>query len=173
MICSALKPEFSPCEIGNGISELLGESRVTESVDHRVPHGPPVRYIKLPSYDRVHVKDAITVGGVDVPRVLITSSPEYLPEEFNLAVELLAKHNDQLETRFRDIIRKQQAEYWKSIITVFGIFVAILALVLTSVLKVEKMPSGNFWDSFLFNLAQILPLGLVLLVLVWAVRSKV
>ena len=72
MICSVLKPEFSQCEIENGISELLGENRVTESIDPRMPHGPPVRYIKLPKYDCVQVKDAITVGGVNVPRVLIT-----------------------------------------------------------------------------------------------------
>lgn len=56
MICSALKPEFSQCEIENGISELLGENHVAESIDPRMPHGAPVLYIKLPKCDYVKLQ---------------------------------------------------------------------------------------------------------------------
>ena len=159
-------------EINKGVENLVSNGLLIEEIDLRESKSTPIKYLKLASYDGLPVRDTIMVGDTEIHRIIASSSPQYFPEEFNNAVESLAKYNDRLESRFKEIIRKEQAGYWRSIVSVFGIFVAILALVFTSVLKVEKVPSLGFWDNFLFNLAQILPLFIVLLILLLILRVK-
>lgn len=172
MIVQDLSGKESENDINKEIESLISANILIEKTDDRQSIAPPLKYLKLATYEGLPVRDSIIVGDTEVHRIIANSSLQFFPEEFNNAVESLAKYNDKLETRFKNIVKKEQAEYWRSIVSVFGIFVGILALVFTSVLKVEKVPSLNFLDSFLFNLSQILPLFLALLILLIVIIYK-
>lgn len=172
IILNELSGRFKEEKINDAVEKLLSSELIIKQEDLRESKGTPVTYLKLTSYEGLPIRDTIRVGGAEVHRIIETGSPRYIPEAFNNAIESLAEYNDELESRFKEIIKQEQAGYWKSVVSVFGIFVAILALVFTSVLKVEKIPSVGFWDNFLFNLAQILPLSIVLLILLLIIKVR-
>lgn len=108
--------------------------------------------------------DSIHVGDVEVPRLLDTD--KIRAEDLNEIIESLSRYSESLKSRFHEIVRQETRTYWANIITLFGIFIGLFALILTSIGPSTAPPSPSFQDTFVTNLARVLPVGLVLLAFV-------
>jgi hypothetical protein len=122
----------------------------------------------LPSYDNIPVKEYMSISGIKVPRVLASDRPR--PEDLNIFFESLARRSASLESEFNKIVEEKLQSYWANIIILFGIFISLFALVVTFVEKVQVESGSSFWSVFALNLAQVLPLALVLAGFVWLLK---
>lgn len=153
----------------NELTETLNELVKSEKIDDRTdPWG--FRYFKIKGFDNIPHRETIKVGEVEVPRQLYGASPYLWPEEFNEAVERLADYTASLEKKFSDLVRKEQQKYWQNIVGIFGIFVAVLAFILVGLPKIQTNLTLPFWEVIIFNLAQVLPLAVVLAIFVLVLR---
>ena len=156
------------------LETLEKNQRIKKTIDVRKGKAAPVNYYELPTYEGIPYRESINVGDVKVDRLLIHSAKRNFPEEFNEAIESLAKYNDSLEERFAELVKKEQRNYWSTIIGVFGIFVAILALIITGLPKIVTNSSMSFWEVVLANFAQLMPISFVLILFIlllrWLVR---
>jgi hypothetical protein len=156
--------------INEAIEELVSTDRIEKQIDERKEIGRPVQYYRFKSFENIPIRDTIKVGEVEIPRILSWASHRFFPEDYNETVERLAEYTDSLEKRFSDLVKEEQRKYWARIISVFGVFVSILSFVLVGLPKIQTDPSLPFWNVFLFNLAQILPLAAVLALFVIVLR---
>ncbi len=156
--------------INEVIEELVRADRIEPQLDERKESGRPVKYYRLKSFENILIRETIKVGEVEVPRILSWAMSRFLPEDYNETIERLAEYTNSLEKRFSDLVKEEQGKYWARIINVFGVFVAILSFILVGLPKIQTDPSLPFWNVFLFNLAQILPLAAVLVLLVIVLR---
>jgi len=151
------------------LAELCTAGHLEREAD---PGGDP--YYRLTRRDGLPIRRTIRVGDSEIPRLLADSSPRFLPEHFNDAVEQLAELSTTLEQRFRRVVAEEQRRYWANIVGIFSVLVSVLALILTGLPKILSDPALPFWSAVLVNLSQLLPLAvaLILLVLVlrWVVR---
>jgi hypothetical protein len=152
----------------SALDTLVKNGSIREEMDMQGSIGRAVRYFSLPSFSNVAIRESIRIGDSEVPRVLSESSVKYLPENLNETVERMSEFAGGLERRFEEILRKQLREYWATIVTVFGVFVAIIALVTASLPRIATGPSQRFWDVLWLNLAQVIPVALVLALFVIA-----
>ena len=140
------------------IEELIRADRIVAETDPREAIGRPVRYFKLKSYDGLPVRETIKIGDIEIQRLLSASKVGFFPEDFNEQIERLADYTNELEQRFVELVKKEQRRYWANVITIFGVFVAILSFVLVGIPKIATYPNLSFWSIFSLNLAQVLPI---------------
>ena len=114
----------------------------------------------LSSYDNIPSKQYINISGVKVPRLLANDVAR--PEDVNVFFESLAKKTGALEDDFERRVDEKLKAYWANIIVLFGLFIGVFSLIITFVEKVELKSGETFWNVFLLNSAQVLPLALVL-----------
>jgi len=166
--------EYGEAAVTATLEELVQSNRIVEQTDPRTAIGRPLRYYQLSSFQGIPIQENIKVGDVEVPRLLSIAGVGYFPEDFNEAVGRLAEHSAGLEKRFGELVRKEQRAYWGNIVSIFGVFVAILAFVLVGMPKITTDPSLAFWEVVKLNGAQLLPLAFILalfvLVLRWVIR---
>lgn len=162
--------EHEEAAVTSALRDLVKANRIIEKIDPRKAIGRPVRYYQLGSFQGIPIRDRIKVGDVEVPRLLSVAAAGYFPEDFNEAVERLAEYSDGLEKRFSELVKKEQRAYWGTIVSIFGVFVAILAFVLVGLPKITTDTSLTFWQIVKLNGAQILPLALVLALFVLLLR---
>ena len=128
------------------------------------------KFYRLREYQKWPVRRFIEVGDIAVPRLLADSNPRVFPELFNEQIERLAKHSQNLELRFVEAVKKEQEKYWSQVVGVLGVVVAVLAIVIVGLPKIQTDLSLPFWDVVLLNLSQLLPLGITLVLLVLALK---
>ena len=167
IILKAHLTEYDDATIREALENLTNAKRIFP----QVPLGDVDQTnFRLSSYQNYPVRKTIRVGNVEVPRVLSEHGVANFPEYFNEAVERLAEYTAAQEKRFGEIVRDEQRSYWSTIVTVFGVFVAIMALVLVSLPRITVGPSTNPGDIVLLNSAQVLPVAAVLFLFVLALR---
>jgi len=88
----------------------------------------------------------------------------------NEHMERLGQFSENLEKRFVGIVKKQQRRYWANAVGILGIFISIMAVIITGLPKITTDPSLPFWDVVILNLGQLLPLAVVLFILILALR---
>ena len=123
----------------------------------------------LPSYENIPVKEYMSISGIKVPRILAYDRPR--PEDQNIFFESLAKRSASLESEFNRIVEKKLQSYWANIIILFGVFISLFALIVTSVEKVKVEADGTFLDGLALNAAQVLPLAVILAGFVWLLKK--
>lgn len=157
-----------------GIRALVDANRIIEEIDQRAGFDRAVRYYRLSQLEGVPIRDAIKVGDVEVPRLLSESNPKYFPEDFNETIERLAEYTAGLQRRFAELVKQEQRRYWANIVSIFSVFVAVLALIIVGLPQIRTDPSLSFCRIVALNSAQLLPLAVVLaifvLVLRWVIR---
>lgn len=122
----------------------------------------------LPSYEGLPVREYVSVGGVKVPRLIAKDTAR--PEELNIFFEVLARRILQIEA---DAERKSDEKlkvYWGNIVTLFGAFIGVFALI-TGFLKTVALESGStFFSVLILSTAQVIPLAIILGAFVWLLR---
>jgi hypothetical protein len=154
----------------------LAERDIIETRDDPHPAtGSPEIYYRPKRLDGIPIRTTIRIGDTDIPRLLSDSKPSLFPETLNEQVEALAEYAANLEKRFADLVRQELKEYWATMVGILGVVVAILALVIAGLPKIQTDPTLPFFRVVLLNLAQLLPLAIVLALLVltlhWVVRK--
>jgi len=119
---------------------------------------------KLTSYEGIPIRDTITIGGTEMKRILGTDP--ILAEAVNIPIENLSNYANSLEKRFEKIISKKLESYWANIIILFGIFIGIFSLIITSITKIVIDSNWGLCDIFLKNLMQVLPISMILIIFV-------
>lgn len=158
--------------ISEALQKLTDDGKIVAEEDHRDRRAPSVNYYRLTSYDGPF-RDSITLADQEILRVLSYSSQRFLPEDLNEAIERLAEYTSGLERRFADLVRKEQRDYWANIVTVFGVFVSILALIIVGLPKITADPCLSPWTLVWLNLGQLLPIAVVLALFVFLLRCVI
>lgn len=163
-------PDISDGILTGAIDQLINSGKIVRAEDSRGGHVDTVVYYRPASYEGMPVKDVIKFEDVEINRLLASGNPVFFPEEFNEAVENLAKHANGLQERFQRLVRKEQQKYWGNIISIFGVFISILAFILVGLPKITTEPTLSFCKVVVLNLGQLLPLAVVLAIFIVVLR---
>ncbi len=161
-----------PAEEVRKVLEMLadGEKAFIKEVDPHPTTGEPEVLYRLNDIRGVPLRNTIMIGDVPVRRLLNDSNPRFLPETLNEHAEAVAEYSAKLERHFKELVRKEQRRYWANVVGVMGLMISLLAIIIVGLPKIETDPYLPWWDVFLMNLAQLLPLVVVLILLVVALR---
>ena len=133
----------------------IGNLRPKQSNPNYITYSLPVaNYISIP------IKPYFKFGSHKVPRIL--SNSPISSEQINIITEFLAKYTEELTKEIEEKYENSVKQYWVNLITVFGLFLAVFALITASSQKITIDGGKNFWDIVGLNVAQVLPLALVL-----------
>ena len=165
---------FTEAEIHQTLDDLVRTGEVDFRDDPRPETGLSTQFYRPRSFAGLPVRDTIRIGNVDLPRLLSDSQASLFPEVFNESLEQVADYAHDLERRFTELVRRQQRRYWANVASLFGVFISVLSLVLVGLPKITTDPSLPFWSVVQLNLAQVLPIAVVLavflLILRWVIR---
>lgn len=165
--------QFSDADVCQTLDELVKIGEVDFRDDPRPETGLSTRFYRLKSFTGLPVRDTIRIGNVDLPRLLSDSQASLFPEVFNESLEQVADYARDLEKRFAELVRRQQRRYWANVAALFGVFISVLSLVLVGLPKITTDPQLPFWDVVRLNLAQVLPIAVVLAIFLLIMRLVV
>ncbi len=151
------------------VSDALMKLGKENTLDELVLGGSSHAY-RWPEAKTVYVRETITIGNTEVPRILESSEIAMSLEDINEQVERLAEHSDTLEERFSGIVKDERRKYWGNTITLFGLFVAVFSFIMVSLPRIQVGRGLTFSQIFAVNLAQILPLAIVLLLFILVLK---
>ena len=139
--------------------------------DGLVQFRPGKRYADymLSSYDSLPVREFVAVGDIKVPRLL--SDERARPEELNIFVEVLARRMLQIESETETKLDERLKSYWANIVTLFGAFIGVFALIVGFLKTVPFDSNSTFMSVLVLSSAQVIPLALVLGAFVWLLRA--
>jgi|SRR5579864_687918 len=163
-------PHLEEDTMKRAITALLGESKIVtkKTVSDALEGSYGMR--DLTPYP---VRRTIALGEVALPRILSTDSLHESPEIFNETVERLSEYTASLEKRFSEMVQEQLRRYWGTIVSVFGVFVSILAFILVSVPKLNIDPNLPLRRIALVDTVEVLPLAIVLAIFIIVLRKVV
>jgi hypothetical protein len=153
--------QYSDEQLRKGIADLIQSGIVEKELPI---HGtiPASTSFTLKETSNIPIRKYIKIGSTEVPRILKTDNIVTSLEDINEAIEQLSKYADSLETRFGELMKHEMKRYWGNLITIFGIFVAIFALIDFSTNKLTPSPSYDWETILLNNFAQVIPIAVVL-----------
>ena len=154
-------PQHDKDSLETALRQLKEEARIERETDKCKGVVAPMDYYKVTSFKNIPIRETIKVGDSQIPRVLSYTDVEYFPENFNEAIEKLARLATCLESRLEERIKKYQREYWAKIGGVFTIFLGIIAIVFSGIPKVVVDTSLGLLRSLLYNFVAILPFAAV------------
>lgn len=161
-------------EIDSALEQLVNSEQIEFRDDPRPQTGLSMRFYRLKSFAGLPIRETVTLGEVELPRLLSDSIVSLFPEVLNEAIEQLADYNRTLEVRFKGLVQAQQRKYWANVAGLFGVFVSVLALIIVGLPQITTNPQLPFWSLVQLNLAQLLPLAIVLAIFVcliqWIIR---
>ena len=122
----------------------------------------------LKSYDGLPIRQFVSVGPLKVPRLLANDTAR--PEELNIYFEVLARRFLEIESEAEKKMDERLKSYWANIVTLFGAFIGVFALI-TGFLKTVPIEYGaTFQSVLLLSTAQVLPLAVILGCFIWLLR---
>lgn len=159
------------------VKELQDDGQIVKETDPRKEIAKPMNYYRIKLTENLPIKDYIKIGDTKVPRLLSIEKPSFLPENFNEAIEQLAKYADKLEERLENRIKAQLKNYWAKTISVFTILVGLLAIILGNApkLNASQFYHQGFWYSLGQNFAVLIPFCFILIVfalLMWFIIKR-
>ena len=152
------------------LEALTNEEILSKEVDSHSVTGQSEAFYRCRDCKCVAVRKTIMIGDTPVPRLLSDSNPRFLPETLNEHTESIAEYSARLEERFKELVKKEQRQYWANVVGIVGLMISILAVIMVGLPKIWTDPNLAFWDVVLVNLAQLLPLAVVLVLLVVTLR---
>ena len=166
-------PDLTAEEIEATVNQLDRDGKVARLTTQTLLDSPPSHAIRIKDASPYQLREYIDVGGFSMRRLLANDLATLIPEHFNSAVEELAEYTEQLEERLAQQVVDQQRGYWASMVSIFGIFAGVIALIVRGVQTIHMQPGLPFCDILKSQIAQLLPLGLLLLLFVVALRYVV
>jgi tetrahydromethanopterin S-methyltransferase subunit G len=157
-------------EIESTLGEMVKEKKI---IQPPALHGTSTvsQGYALPSYENIPIRRTIKVGNTEVHRVLQSDYIQTSLEDINEAVERLSEYSNSLEDRFQELFKEETKKYWGSIITLFGIFVAVFSLINVALPRLN-MPAGQgFWAILWNNTAQVLPVAVILAIFIFVLAK--
>lgn len=148
------------------IQKELDSMSADQSVIART-HARTTDYM-LPSYAGLPVREYVSVGGVKVPRLLAQDTAR--PEELNIFFEVLARRMVQIEADAEKRSEEKFKQYWANIVTLFGAFIGVFALITGFLKTVPLEPGSTFLSVLILSAAQVIPLAIILGAFVWLLR---
>ena len=116
------------------------------------------------------------IGSYEIPRLL--DNTRLAAEDVNQLIEAVAAHQDTVKQELKSEVEKSVSRVYTQMITIFGVFVSILAILVISTDKMlrfdvgvlKTMDAGElFWKSFIM----FVPVGFVIAGLVFLVTRRV
>lgn len=162
-----LLPHMTEEDIQESLETLFAEDRiVVERVPNNlVPGREVVTYLPKDS-TAYPMKESIEVGGVEFPRLF--HGDMVGAEDLNMFTEALAEYDSKVERRVEELASTLTRKYWANVAALFGLFVALFALILRATDPVRLPQSSKFADVFLLQVARLGPLALILFGFVFA-----
>lgn len=132
--------------------------------------GPKKADYWLPSYDHIPVREYVAIGGVKVPRMLTGDTAR--SEDVNIFFEVLARRLVEIETEAQLRFDEKLKSYWSNIVTLFGAFIGVFALIVGFLKTVPMEAGSSFWSVLVLSSAQVIPLAVILGGFVWFLRAQ-
>lgn len=166
--------EHDESDFRDVMKKLEDEGQIKSFLDKREEIGKPVHYYKIASIENLPIRESVKVGDVDVPRTFGCANPKVIPANSDEVIEQLAHHANSLETHFSKLLEKERKEYWARTISVFTIFLGLLAIVFkltTKTASVENVAAlPTYLHLLLKQFVEVIPLALVFIVVGLVVR---
>lgn len=124
----------------------------------------------LPSYEGLPVREYVSVGGIKVPRLLAQDTMR--PEGLNVFFEVLARRMLQIDTDAERKLDERLKSYWANVITLFGAFIGVFALIVGFLKTVPFEPGSTFTSVLVLSSAQVIPLAVILGAFIWLLRTQ-
>ncbi|HYW55552.1 MAG TPA: hypothetical protein VE934_01210 [Polaromonas sp.] len=124
----------------------------------------------LPSYVGLPMREYVSVNGIKVPRLLANDTAR--PEELNIYFEVLARRILQIETDAERKLDERLKSYWANVVTLFGAFIGVFALIVGFLRVVPFEPGSTFTSVLMLSSAQVIPLAVILGAFVWFLKSQ-
>ncbi len=147
-------------QIDESLSKLLEKNIIAEMEKIN-------RSFKLTNYDSAFIRETIKLGDKEIPR-LINGNQSRI-EDINYAMESLAEYADKLETKFEKKLNKQIQTYWLSIVTIFGVFIALFSFII-KISNHEISSENSFWVTIGIGFANLIPLIVLLVIMLLTIR---
>ena len=168
-------PAHDASEFEGAVENLTNNKIIDKFVDKREPIGRPIAYYRISSMNNLPIRESYSYGDLELPRVLSTSAPKMLPGDFDEVVCQLAEYANSLETRFEDLVKKERDAYWAKTISIFTIFVGLLAVVFQAMSKggPDARSAGQMscWQVFAVQqVVELIPLTIIFLVFALVLR---
>ena len=162
-------PNYSTEELLRALDTLEENSKITitKTKNSQIPDRDIIRYKASNDYWGLG-EEEILIGGVEFPRIFNGDPGD--PEDINIMVEALATYDSKIESRVNSITTELTRKYWTNVATIFGLFVAIFALILKSSEPVIINKDVTHWDVFLYKAASLAPLAIILFTFVILLR---
>lgn len=125
------------------------------------------RSFKLKSYESAFIRETIHLGDKEIPRLL--NGDQSRIEDINYAMESLAEYADKLETKFEKKLNKQIQSYWLSIITIFGVFIALFSFII-KISNQDISSKKSFWITIETGFANLIPLIVLLVIMLVTIK---
>ncbi len=163
-----------PEDVLVALEALRERDLVEKQTDPREETGYPEDFFRLKNLTGVPIRTHIRVGDIDVPRLMSDSRANLFPETFNESVERLAEYASSLEKRFEQIVQQELRRYWSTFVGIVGVMIAVFSFILVGLPRITTDTSLGFWEIVQTNLAQLVPVAVVLalfvVVLRWVVK---
>jgi len=147
-------------QIDEALSKLLEKNIITETK-------VKTRSFKLKNYESIYYRETIHLGDKEIPRLL--NQDQSRVEDINYAMESLAEYADKLETKFEKKLNKQIQSYWLSIITIFGVFIALFSFII-KISNQEISSEKTFWKTIETGFANLIPLIVLLVIMLVTIK---
>lgn len=174
------KMGYSTGDIEKAIDDLIKEKKIIRETPQVSQHLP--RDIKLETEKREYIKLKDSTGiAIEASRMVGDSSViKFLPytklsaSELNEVVDVLADEIVELNDNFDKKIQEETSKIYAQMITIFGVFVSIFAIIVISTDKMlrfspDVLSNNDLWSLFLKSAALFLPVGIVIGLLVFIV----
>ena len=152
-----------PHALQKELDTMVGDGTLIVRTNARTPD------YMLPSYDGLPVREYVSVGGVKVPRLIAQDTAR--PEELNIFFEVLARRMLQIEAEAERQSDEKLKTYWANIVTLFGAFIGVFALITGFLKTVPLEPNSTFLSVLILSTAQVIPLAIILGAFVWLLRT--
>ena len=143
------------------------ESMLADGVVVARTHARNPDYL-LPSYEGLPLRQYVSVGGIKVPRLLAGDTAR--PEELNIFLEVVARRMLQIETDAERKLDERLKSYWTNVVTLFGAFIGVFALITGFLKTVPLEPASTFSSVLILSTAQVIPLAIILGAFVWLLK---
>ena len=125
-------------------------------------------FYSLPSPTQYPMHDTIRIGDVEFPRFFHGDMAD--AEDINIFAEAMAEYDSKIVRRIGDLAATLTRRYWTNIATLFGLFVALFALILRASEPIALQASITPKDLFFLKVAELLPLAIILFLFVVALH---
>lgn len=156
--------KYSEEKIKNTLEKLTKKKNIKEDI-----FGPEKKEYSLKSPVNITIEEYLDFGTHKIPRLLGTDL--YNIETTNIAMKSLMDTEKRLKKIIKDSMEKELKKYWGNIIVIFGLFMSVFSLIITSINKIEIGENWSVKELFLYNLAQVLPIAIILFLFLFILKK--